>query len=57
MVLIHNRIIIIDICNFEMSYKSPEKSLKSNQIYSAESVLIFAQTPQVLSTSLKLIYL
>ena len=57
MVLIHNRIIIIDICNFEMSYKTPEKSLKSNQIYSAESVLIFAQTPQVLSTSLKLIYL
>ena len=35
MVLIHDRIIIIDICNFEMSYKTPEKSLKSNQIYSA----------------------
>ena len=34
MVLIHDRIIIIDICNFEMSYKTPEKSLKSNQIYS-----------------------
>ena len=37
MVLIHDRIIIIDICNFEMSYKTPEKSLKSNQIYSVES--------------------
>ena len=34
MVLIHDRIIIIDICNFEMSYKTLEKSLKSNQIYS-----------------------
>ena len=34
MVLIHDRIIIIDICNFEMSYKTPEKYLKSNQIYS-----------------------
>ena len=37
MVLIHDRIIIIDICNFKMSYKTPEKSLKSNQIYSAMS--------------------
>ena len=36
MVLIHDRIIIIDICNFEMSYKTPEKSLKSNQIYSED---------------------
>ena len=35
MVLIHDRIIMKDICNFEMSYKTPEKSLKSNQIYSA----------------------
>ena len=37
MVLIHDRIIKIDIYNFEMSYKTPEKSLKSNQIYSAEN--------------------
>ena len=35
MVLIHDRILKIDIYNFEMSYKTPEKSLKSNQIYSA----------------------
>ena len=35
MVLIHDTIIKIDIYNFEMSYKTPEKSLKSNQIYSA----------------------
>ena len=34
MVLIQDRILKIDIYNFEMSYKSPEKSLKSNQIYS-----------------------
>ena len=34
MVLIHDRIMKIDIYNFEMSYKTPEKSLKSNQIYS-----------------------
>ena len=40
MVLIHDRIIIIDICNFEMSYKTPEKSLKSNQIYSVCLVTI-----------------
>ena len=35
MVLIQDRILKIDIYNFEMSYKTPEKSLKSNQIYSA----------------------
>ena len=40
MVLIHDRIIIIDICNFEMSYKTPEKSLKSNQIYSVAVVIL-----------------
>ena len=34
MVLIQDRILKIDIYNFEMSYKTPEKSLKSNQIYS-----------------------
>ena len=38
MVLIHDRIIKIDIYNFEMSYKTPEKSLKSNQIYSVVGV-------------------
>ena len=37
MVLIHDRIIKIDIYNFEMSYKTPEKSLKSDQIYSVLS--------------------
>ena len=36
MVLIQDRILKIDIYNFEMSYKTPEKSLKSNQIYSAD---------------------
>ena len=41
MVLIHDRIIIIDICNFEMSYKTLEKSLKSNQIYSVASLKCF----------------
>ena len=35
MVLIHDRILKIDIYNFEMSQITPEKSLKSNQIYSA----------------------
>ena len=34
MVLIHDRIFKLDIYNFEMSYKTLEKSLKSNQIYS-----------------------
>ena len=34
MVLIHDRILKIDIYNFEMSQITPEKSLKSNQIYS-----------------------
>ena len=34
MVLIQDRILKIDIYNFEMSYKTQEKSLKSNQIYS-----------------------
>ena len=34
MVLIQDRILKIDIYNFEISYKTPEKSLKSNQIYS-----------------------
>ena len=34
MVLIQDRILKIDIYNFEMSYKTPEKSLKSDQIYS-----------------------
>ena len=34
MVLIQDRILKIDIYIFEMSYKTPEKSLKSNQIYS-----------------------
>ena len=38
MVLIQDRILKIDIYNFEMSYKTPEKSLKSNQIYSALAV-------------------
>ena len=37
MVLIQDRILKIDIYNFEMSYKTPEKSLKSNQIYSVYS--------------------
>ena len=37
MVLIHDRILKIDIYNFEMSQITPEKSLKSNQIYSALS--------------------
>ena len=37
MVLIQDRILKIDIYNFEMSYKTPEKSLKSNQIYSASA--------------------
>ena len=42
MVLIQDRILKIDIYNFEMSYKTPEKSLKSNQIYSEEySIFIF----------------
>ena len=36
MVLIQDRILKIDIYNFEMSYKTPEKSLKSNQIYSVD---------------------
>ena len=50
MVLIQDRISKIDIYNFEMSYKTPEKSLKSNQIYSAglyapeSPVWIFKQT-------------
>ena len=42
MVLIHDRIIKIDIYNFEMSYKTPEKSLKSNQIYSDGSFAALA---------------
>ena len=37
MVLIHDRILKIDIYNFEMSQITPEKSLKSNQIYSVWS--------------------
>ena len=40
MVLIHDRILKIDIYNFEMSYKTPEKSLKSNQIYSVTSYIL-----------------
>ena len=36
MVLIHDRILKIDIYNFEMSQITPEKSLKSNQIYSED---------------------
>ena len=36
MVLIHDRILKIDIYNFEMSQITPEKSLKSNQIYSVQ---------------------
>ena len=39
MVLIQDRILKIDIYNFEMSYKTPEKSLKSNQIYSVHTQL------------------
>ena len=38
MVLIQDRILKIDIYNFEMSYKTPEKSLKSNQIYSVSVI-------------------
>ena len=38
MVLIQDRILEIDIYNFEMSYKTPEKSLKSNQIYSVSVI-------------------
>ena len=41
MVLIHNRIMKIDIYNFEMSYKTPEKSLKSDQIYSGSYLNVF----------------
>ena len=41
MVLIQDRILKIDIYNFEMSYKTPEKSLKSNQIYSVPSLAPF----------------
>ena len=37
MVLIHDRILKIDIYNFEMSQITPEKSLKSNQIYSVQT--------------------
>ena len=37
MVLIHDRILKIDIYNFEMSQITPEKSLKSNQIYSVDT--------------------
>ena len=40
MVLIHDRILKIDIYNFEMSQITPEKSLKSNQIYSVFSILL-----------------
>ena len=40
MVLIQDRILKIDIYNFEMSYKTPEKSLKSNQIYSAVAKIL-----------------
>ena len=40
MVLIQDRILKIDIYNFEMSYKTPEKSLKSNQIYSVVTLHI-----------------
>ena len=40
MVLIQDRILKIDIYNFEMSYKTPEKSLKSNQIYSVVGYVI-----------------
>ena len=39
MVLIHDRILKIDIYNFEMSQITPEKSLKSNQIYSVFSIV------------------
>ena len=38
MVLIHDRILKIDIYNFEMSQITPEKSLKSNQIYSVQQL-------------------
>ena len=41
MVLIQDRILKIDIYNFEMSYKTPEKSLKSNQIYSVATIGVF----------------
>ena len=41
MVLIHDRILKIDIYNFEMSQITPEKSLKSNQIYSVGKGLSF----------------
>ena len=37
MVLIQDRILKIDIYNFAMSQITPEKSLKSNQIYSVQS--------------------
>ena len=63
MVLIHDRIIIIDICNFEMSYKTPEKSLKSNQIYSVTRVTLDAYhtvtmpTARILHTMLSYIYI
>ena len=43
MVLIHDRIIKIDIQNCEMSYKTPEKSLKSNQIYSVALAIASAK--------------
>ena len=39
MVLTHDRILKIDIYNFEMSQITPEKSLKSNQIYSVPTHL------------------
>ena len=40
MVLIHDRILKIDIYNLQMSYKTPENALKSNQIYSVVSQLV-----------------
>ena len=46
MVLIQDRILKIDIYNFEMSYKTPEKSLKSNQIYSVAMLLYLVTHPR-----------
>ena len=51
MVLIQDRILKIDIYNFEMSYKTPEKSLKSNQIYSVYYVLHISDVPPLESFS------
>ena len=46
MVLIHDRILKIDIYNFEMSQITPEKSLKSNQIYSVGTSEISTEDTQ-----------